>query len=141
MKSSQQACNGPVLFVLLLVLLLLPSHAFLAIHHSSHRSRIIRQQPRLCDVMSKSSSKTVVSFSKKDNNNVAETKKREPTRIDGDGGSPIGVAIVLLGSLIVMNGDESLRDPTSGSVGIVFATASVAAGLARLIRYLRDGDE
>lgn len=57
-------------------------------------------------------------------------------------GSPLGVAIVLVGSLIVFgSGDDSaLQNPESPSVWIVFVTASVAAGLARLFRYFRDRD-
>ena len=56
-------------------------------------------------------------------------------------GSPLGVAIVLLGSLLVFgSGDDALRSPDSPAPWIVLATASAAAGLARLFRYFRDKD-
>ncbi len=45
----------------------------------------------------------------------------------------------MIGSLVVLRGEE--ESPTSSSVWIVFATASIAAGLARLFRYVRDKNE
>lgn len=69
-------------------------------------------------------------FAKKDGSSNNDDK-REYTKIED--GSPLGVAIVLLGSLVVLRNDDLNRDPDS--VWIVFATASAAAGLARLIRY------
>jgi hypothetical protein len=73
--------------------------------------------------------------SNKHNNNVEE---KEYTKVED--GSPIGVAIVLIGSLIIFGsgGEESLQSPSSSSVWIVFVTASTAAGLARLYRYTRE---
>lgn len=84
-----------------------------------------------------------VNFAKKkgsSNNDDAEKKTEERKPVED--GSPLGVAIVLIGSLIIFNGeDSSHQEPASSSVWIVFATASIAAGLARLVRYLRDKDE
>lgn len=46
-------------------------------------------------------------------------------------GSPIGVAIVVIGgSLVVFGGDDFLHVP----IWVVFATASIAAGISRLVR-------
>ncbi|KAL7547362.1 hypothetical protein ACHAWF_010678 [Thalassiosira exigua] len=67
----------------------------------------------------------------------SDREARPYTRVED--GSPLGVAVVALGSLVVLGGDdESWREPTSASAWIVFAAASVTAGLARLTRYLRD---
>lgn len=72
---------------------------------------------------------------KNDKNNDVEGKY---TTVED--GSPLGVAIVLLGGLFIFgSGDESFQDPTSDSVWIVFVTASTAAGLARLFRYYTRG--
>lgn len=50
-------------------------------------------------------------------------------------GSPLGVAIVVLGgSLVVFGGDNFSNIP----IWVVFVAASTAAGVARLIRYLQD---
>ncbi|CAJ1946343.1 unnamed protein product [Cylindrotheca closterium] len=50
-------------------------------------------------------------------------------------GSPLGVAIVILGgSLVLFGGDKFDNIP----VWAVFVVASTAAGVARLIRYLND---
>ena len=57
-------------------------------------------------------------------------KKRKYTKIED--GSPIGLAIVALGGLIVSNVDELANNPDV--IWIVFGTASMAAGLSRLIR-------
>ena len=74
------------------------------------------------------------------NNNNDDIDDKKYTRVED--GSPLGVAIVMIGSLIIFNGDETLpQDPASPSVWIVFATASIAAGLARLYRYNRDKNE
>ncbi len=105
---------------------------------SSHQSSI-RRIPR--DESGGTGGRTsIVPFAKKDDNNNAEEKENY-TRVED--GSPLGVAIVFLGSLFLFSsGDESYKDPTSDSVWIVFATASAAAGLARLYRYsTREKDE
>ena len=75
------------------------------------------------------------------NDNDASIKKRQYTRVED--GSPIGVAVVLLGTLYLYYGQSSsssftLMTNDSSSIWIVFATASIAAGLARLFRYVRD---
>lgn len=44
-------------------------------------------------------------------------------------------SIVFLGSIAILNGDDSLIRNDSPAIWIVFATASFAAGLARLVRY------
>jgi hypothetical protein len=64
---------------------------------------------------------------------VAELRTANYTKVED--GSPLGVAIVVLGgSLVVFGGDELSKIP----VWAVFVTASVAAGLSRLVRFLRD---
>ena len=72
--------------------------------------------------------------------NQRNNKNLDEKRVGGytnkvEDGSPLGVAIVVLGgSLIVIGGDNFADIP----VWVVFVTASTAAGVARLIRYLRD---
>lgn len=56
-------------------------------------------------------------------------------------GSYIGVAIVGIGSLLLLNDDASSPFVVADEdAWIVFATASLAAGVARLYRYTRDKD-
>ena len=71
------------------------------------------------------------------NDDDDDAKQKEYSGVVEDG-SPLGVAVVALGSILLSNGDDSLWEPGSPAILIVFATASVAAGLARLYRYLRD---
>ena len=68
--------------------------------------------------------------------------KRTYTKIDD--GSPIGVAIVGIGGLLYSKGGDYfsfdfLQDSSNNNaVWIILATASTAAGLSRLVRYLND---
>ena len=68
---------------------------------------------------------------------TANSGGRKVARIDD--GSPLGVAIVLLGGAWVVLGDGDVGGGTSGTtdgrIWAVFATASVAAGISRLVRY------
>eukprot|EP00980_Cylindrotheca_fusiformis_P007223 scaffold1525_cov142-Cylindrotheca_fusiformis.AAC.23 len=65
---------------------------------------------------------------KKDENESAKYTKVED-------GSPLGVAVVVLGgSLIVFGGDNFSEIP----VWVVFVTASAAAGISRLVRSQRN---
>ena len=88
--------------------------------------------------------KHVTLFANKDGKN----NRQSTTRIDGDGGSPIGVAIVLCGLLGNIYFPGSLSAINYFFPGIennewivVLATASIAAGLARLLRYIRDKND
>ena len=87
------------------------------------------------------SSTITLHANKKDKEN--DVKERTYTKIDD--GSPIGVAIVLLGLLgnIYFPGSLSAIDYFTDEkyVWIVLATASTAAGLARLLRYCKDKNE
>eukprot|EP00580_Thalassiosira_gravida_P003282 CAMPEP_0201600438 /NCGR_PEP_ID=MMETSP0492-20130828/1492_1 /ASSEMBLY_ACC=CAM_ASM_000837 /TAXON_ID=420259 /ORGANISM="Thalassiosira gravida, Strain GMp14c1" /LENGTH=130 /DNA_ID=CAMNT_0048063173 /DNA_START=21 /DNA_END=410 /DNA_ORIENTATION=- len=57
----------------------------------------------------------IIPLAKNDKNSNVEEKKKEYSKVED--GSPLGVAIVLLGSLYIFNsGDESFQDPTSSSV-------------------------
>ena len=73
---------------------------------------------------------------------VGSTDEEKYTRVED--GSYIGVAIVGIGSLLLLNGagDESSQFVLADDdVWIIFATASIAAGAARLYRYIRDKDD
>lgn len=69
----------------------------------------------------------------------SQTNNKDSKQASGytqvEDGSPLGVAIVVLGgSLVVFGGDNFENVP----VWVVFVVASTAAGVARLIRYLQD---
>jgi hypothetical protein len=82
-------------------------------------------------------------------NNVKRDEEEEDTRRSSssvipnesstaiEDGSPLGVAIVVLGGLWLVLGDGSLPmlDDERASIWVVFCTASIAAGISRLIRY------
>jgi len=76
-----------------------------------------------------------------DEDDAVAAGQRTVTKIDD--GSPLGVAIVLLGgSWLVLGGRDGVGDGGDG-IWAVFATASVAAGISRLVRYYygkRDGE-
>ena len=81
-------------------------------------------------------------------NNKDGQNDRQPTKIDGDGGSPIGVAIVLCALLGNIYFPGSLSTINYFFPGIennewifVLAAASIAAGLSRLLRYLKDKND
>ncbi|KAL7496468.1 hypothetical protein ACHAWT_007148, partial [Skeletonema menzelii] len=65
-------------------------------------------------------------------------KERTYTKIDD--GSPLGVAIVGIGGLLYTKGGDtfSFLQDSSNAVWIILATASTAAGLSRLVRYIND---
>eukprot|EP00984_Skeletonema_dohrnii_P015167 scaffold6499_cov96-Skeletonema_dohrnii-CCMP3373.AAC.2 len=66
--------------------------------------------------------------------------KRTYTKIDD--GSPLGVAIVGIGGLLYSKGGDTFsflqQQDSSNVVWIILATASTAAGLSRLGRYISD---
>ena len=72
------------------------------------------------------------------NNNDDLEKERTYTKIDD--GSPLGVAIVGIGGLLYTKGGDtfSFLQDSSNAVWIILATASTAAGLSRLVRYIND---
>eukprot|EP00985_Skeletonema_marinoi_P000867 scaffold354_cov67-Skeletonema_marinoi.AAC.1 len=75
----------------------------------------------------------------KNNNNNLESK-RTYTKIDD--GSPLGVAIVGIGGLLYSKGGDTFsflqQQDSSNVVWIILATASTAAGLSRLVRYISE---
>ena len=91
---------------------------------------------------------TVSLFLAKNTNGNNEENKRTYTKIDD--GSPLGVAIVAIGGLLysdplgLFSGDNnnnpfvSLLQQDNSAWIIILATASTAAGLERLFRYMSD---
>ena len=82
------------------------------------------------------------------NNKDGQNDNRQPTKIDGDGGSPIGVAIVLcvlLGNIYFPGSLSTINYFFPGIENnewiFVLAAASIAAGLSRLLRYLKDKND
>jgi len=79
--------------------------------------------------------KTPLSYKIKNNNDNSKEKVSKSSTVVEDG-SPLGVAIVVLGGSFVVLGNDTI-DENRIPVWAVFATASIAAGLSRLIRYIR----
>ena len=137
--------------ILLACVLSCTTDAFVGWHHSQARIRSGRQNQSIQTLIIRNthihdyqriSSTTITLHAKKDEENDIK-KERTYTKIDD--GSPIGVAIVLLGLLgnIYFPGSLSAINFFTDEkyVWIVLATASTAAGLARLFRYYRDKNE
>mmetsp|Transcript_16074 Transcript_16074/g.38584 ORF Transcript_16074/g.38584 Transcript_16074/m.38584 type:complete len:153 (-) Transcript_16074:284-742(-) len=151
MMAFSRIAPSSITLCLLTIILARPTcHADAFVCHDRNRALIrqsssrARRSQSFPSIMSYTPIAHVALFSEKDDNDKREktTKERHYTRVED--GSPLGVAIVALGSLVIFGSeqDESLGSPDSSSVWIVFATASIAAGVARLIRYYsRDENE
>ena len=122
--------------VLALLLLLSYSAAFIGPHSSfvvPHRQQA-NQNQNIASITSFG-----VKNSNKNNNDADDSEsKRTYTKIDD--GSPLGVAIVGIGGLLYTKGGDtfSFLQDSSNAVWIILATASTAAGLSRLVRYIND---
>lgn len=127
-----------------IALLVIASHMRLSHGFVARRAHHAQLQPRKSLFIHQQSwgdqaSINNLHFAKNNNDDNDVEKNKQYTKIED--GSPLGVAIVLIGSLLIFSGDESAQAPTSSSVWIVFATASFAAGLARLIRYMKNKND
>eukprot|EP00956_Cyclotella_meneghiniana_P026133 scaffold55810_cov49-Cyclotella_meneghiniana.AAC.6 len=140
--------SGRMPCCILAIIISMPIYSDAFMSHARTHLSIIAPSPSTKETLTNTSPTipiiTCCLSSKNDNNNDndASIKKRQYNRVED--GSPIGVAIVLLGTLYLYYGQSSssssstLMSNDSSSVWIVFATASIAAGLARLFRYVRD---
>lgn len=109
-----------------------------ALHRRNHQTKQFVPQ--------REEAATIKLFADKKNSNSGKEfeNKRAYTKIED--GSPLGVAVVAIGGLLYTYGGDNffvtpfLREVSSSSsaVWIIFATASSAAGLSRLFRYLRE---
>ncbi|KAL7426867.1 hypothetical protein ACHAXM_000684 [Skeletonema potamos] len=74
------------------------------------------------------------------NNNSGDDLESKKTYTKIDDGSPLGVAIVGIGGLLYAKGGDtfSLLQDSPNAVWIILATASTAAGLSRLFRYINE---
>ncbi len=109
-------------------------HTFTLAHHLNQANHHFQE----ASIITLSAAKN-----RKNNNNDDELEsKRTYTKIDD--GSPLGVAIVGIGGLLYTKGGDTfsfLQQDSSSSnnaVWIILATASTAAGLSRLVRYIND---
>lgn len=123
--------------VLALLLLLSYSAAFIGPHSSSFTLVPHRQSNQNQNIAS------ITSFGVKNsnkNNNDADDSESKRTYTKIDDGSPLGVAIVGIGGLLYTKGGDtfSFLQDSSNAVWIILATASTAAGLSRLVRYIND---
>eukprot|EP00956_Cyclotella_meneghiniana_P011783 scaffold16548_cov55-Cyclotella_meneghiniana.AAC.1 len=137
--------SGRMPCCILAIIISMPIYSDAFMSHARTHLSIIAPSPSTKETLTNTSptiQMTTCCLSSKNNNNNANDasiEKRQYTRVED--GSPIGVAIVLLGTLYLYYGQSSsstLMSNDSSSVWIVFATASIAAGLARLFRYVRD---
>lgn len=125
----------------LLIILLSQPYSSAAFCGSQHRSVALHKP------VSKQQQLTVSSLLAK-NTNGNEENERTYTKIDD--GSPLGVAIVAIGGLLysdplgLFSGDinnnpfVSLLQQDNSAWIIILTTASTAAGLERLFRYMSD---
>lgn len=129
-----------------LTLLLLPlnsaafvgQHSFTLTHHR-HQANQIQKTTSSSDITSLLEAKNSKNNNNNNNVDVGSESKRTYTKIDD--GSPLGVAIVGIGGLLYTKGSDTfsfLQQQDSNAVWIILATASTAAGLSRLIRYIND---
>ena len=118
------------------------------------------QSPQYCArskrYRSRGQERNILPLRSKQNDDQADTSTSDKTYTQIDDGSPLGVAIVVLGgSWVALGGGQdvpqlpsSVMDGVGGSysgstdddalIWAVFATASVAAGISRLVRYYWD---
>lgn len=90
------------------------------------------EKPMMSAVFSRPKNRPALQNQRNDNDN---NSKQTGSYTKVEDGSPLGVAIVVLGgSLVVFGGDNFENIP----VWAVFVVASTAAGVARLIRYLQE---
>lgn len=79
---------------------------------------------------------------KKKSSDVNTRERKEPSYSTVDDGSPLGVGVVFIGSLVALNAPERIDPQDQESlIWLVFVTASTVAGIARLIRYYGDRKE
>jgi len=78
-------------------------------------------------------------------NNAQALSKQDEDEVSGrtriEDGSPLGVAIVVLGSLALLGSDGVALNTSISEVSlvwVVFGTASVVAGISRLVRNKKD---
>ncbi len=126
----------------LLIILLSRPYSSAAFGGSQH------QNVALHKLVPKQQQLTLSSLLAKNTNGNNEENKRTYTKIDD--GSPLGVAIVAIGGLLysdplgLFSGDNnnnpfvSLLQQDNSAWIIILTTASTAAGLERLFRYLSD---
>lgn len=132
------------LTTLTLLLLSLNSAAFVGQHsftlaHHRHQANQIQKTTSSSDITSLLEAKNSKNNNNNNNVDLGSESKRTYTKIDD--GSPLGVAIVGIGGLLYTKGGDTfsfLQQQDSNAVWIILATASTAAGLSRLIRYIND---
>jgi len=125
----------------LLIILLSQPYSSAAFGRSQHQKNVALHKQRQQQL-------TVSLFLAKNTNGNNAENKRSYTKIDD--GSPLGVAIVAIGGLLysdplgLFSGDNnnspfvSLLQQDNSAWIIILTTASTAAGLERLFRYMSD---
>ncbi len=112
-----------------------PRNLALEPHNNRQQAHKFLTQEKIADI-------TALLRAKKNTNNdddLETTNKRTYTKIDD--GSPLGVAIVGIGGLLYAKGGDTFSvflQNSPNAVWIILATASTAAGLSRLFRYINE---
>ena len=116
----------------------LPVHNLSAFnHHITSHMKIRSKHTMLYN--NKNTNRSININTKNEKKLLATTKKSKENTTVIEDGSPVGVAIVALGGAYVVLGENQTSDYNiidNDSIWIVFCTASIAAGILRLIRYI-----
>lgn len=129
-------------------------HGFLTSRPMIARSRMGPSTPLASDASSRRQARfrpthgaSPCLWNKEDSMLLCRGKKSDDTegnsRVEGrstysrvDDGSPLGVGVVFVGSLLALNAPDTLDFQNQNTlIWLVFVTASTVAGAARLIRY------
>ena len=129
---------------LLIILLSQPHSSAAFVGYSQHQKNVALHKQRQQQLTVSS-----LLLAKNTNGNNNEENKRAYTKIDD--GSPLGVAIVAIGGLLysdplgLFSGVDNNNNPflsllqqDNSAWIIILTTASTAAGLERLVRYMSD---
>jgi len=140
MAGSSSIRSGTLTALALLVLSSYSSafvgpHSFTLVPHRQQANQFLPQE--LTGGITSLNAKNSNNKNNKNSNDNLESK-RTYTKIDD--GSPLGVAIVGIGGLLYSKGGDTFsflqQQDSSKIVWIILATASTAAGLSRLVRYI-----
>lgn len=109
-------------------------HSFTLVPHRQQANQFLPQE------ITSNTSLRAKNSNNKNNKNSNDNLESKRTYTKIDDGSPLGVAIVGIGGLLYSKGGDTFsflqQQDSSNVVWIILATASTAAGLSRLVRYI-----
>jgi len=111
-----------------------PQSSFTLVPHRQQANQFLPQE------ITSNTSLRAKNSNNKNNKNSNDNLESKRTYTKIDDGSPLGVAIVGIGGLLYSKGGDTFsflqQQDSSNVVWIILATASTAAGLSRLVRYI-----